>query len=129
MVDPINKTITDNVNKDLLTSNFVSVIVDERANKTIHKKLNIYFRCFKSGTCEPVICFVDCVSVENGKADTIVSEIVKVCERIKLDWGKVISMVSDGASVMTGKTGGVGVKLRRLVQVHCVAHRLALRAS
>ncbi|XP_033747072.1 zinc finger protein 862-like [Pecten maximus] len=42
-------------------------------------------------------------------------------------------MASDGASVMTGKANGVGARVRadhspRLLQVHCVAHRLALAA-
>ena len=43
---------------------------------------------------------------------------------------KITSLASDGASVMTGKHNGVGAKLRKdlphFVQIHCVAHKLAL---
>ena len=44
-----------------------------------------------------------------------------------------MGLASDGASVMTGVTNGVGVRLRRditaLVGIHCVAHRLALATN
>ena len=46
---------------------------------------------------------------------------------------KILGLGSDGASVMTGKNKGVtGMMLRQnphLVNVHCVAHRLALCTS
>ena len=52
------------------------------------------------------------------------------------DWGitdRVIGLGSDGASVMTGKHTGVGVRLKRLrpalVHIHCAAHRVALAAK
>ena len=58
---------------------------------------------------------------------------MNACDRIGLDVMKIVSMESDCASVMTGKKSGVGVRLRekspRLVQIHCVAHCLALCAS
>lgn len=79
---------------------------------TVHKNLNIYFKCFKAGTTDSVFHFVDCLTVENGKADTIVNEIENVCKRIGLDMLKLISMASDSANVMIGKKGGVGVKFR-----------------
>ena len=126
MVDAIDDHLQTTINKDIQTSDFIGLIINETTDRTVHKKLSIYFRSFKAGTCEPVIHFVDCVEVVNGKADTIVTEVVKVCERIGIDWFKVITMASDGASVMTGKKGGAGVKLRnynpRMIQIHCVAH-------
>lgn len=61
------------------------------------------------------------------------------CECLYLYWRRHVKgyfngNLSDGASVMMGKMGGVDVKLReqhdpRLVQIHCVAHRLALCTS
>ncbi|XP_053373059.1 zinc finger protein 862-like [Mercenaria mercenaria] len=134
MLDAISEVIEESVNADILSSDFVGIILDETTDLTVNKKLNIYFKSFKSGSTETVTHFIDCVDIENGKADTLVEEIEKVCARIGLDMLKVISMASDGASVMIGHKGGVGVKLRekhnpRLVQIHCVAHRLALCAS
>jgi len=50
-----------------------------------------------------------------------------------LDITKMVGIVTDGASVMTGKTGDV-VKLLQghsppLIGVHCAAHRAALATS
>ena len=47
---------------------------------------------------------------------------------------KITSLASDGASVMVGWKSGVGICLQSehtpyLVQVHCIAHRLALAAA
>ena len=46
----------------------------------------------------------------------------------------IVGLATDGAPVMTGRKSGVGVQLREkcssyLVQVHCVAHRLALASG
>ncbi len=47
-----------------------------------------------------------------------------------MELSRVITLGSDGASVMMGKRAGVGALLRResafSIQVHCVAHRVAL---
>ncbi|XP_052280830.1 zinc finger protein 862-like [Dreissena polymorpha] len=134
MLDYIDQHVQLAVLEDVKFSDFVGIIIDETTDITIHKKLNVYFKRFKAGTCEPVIHFMDCVSIVDGKAETIVSELVKLCKNIGLDMGTVISMASDGAAVMAGRLNGVGVKLRqqcnpRLVQIHCVAHRLALCAG
>ncbi|XP_060573718.1 zinc finger protein 862-like [Ruditapes philippinarum] len=133
MIDAINEHISDLVKADILSSDFVGVIVDETTDISIHKKLNIYFKCFKANTTETVIHFIDCVSVRDGKAETLVNAILEQCSKLGLDMLKLVSMASDGAKVMTGHKGGVGALLRksnpRLVQVHCVAHRLALCAG
>ena len=45
-----------------------------------------------------------------------------------------MTLASDGASVMTGRLNGVGVRLQwkyspLLTQIHCVAHKIALAAG
>ena len=48
------------------------------------------------------------------------------------DYSALMGLGTDGASVMVGCHNGVGAKLKekseKLVQVHCVAHRLNLAA-
>ena len=59
-----------------------------------------------------------------------------VLEELKtkgLDISKMVGIGTDGASVMTGRTGGV-IKLLQehspsLIGVHCAAHRVALATS
>ena len=47
-----------------------------------------------------------------------------------MDISKLMGLSSDGASVMVGKNNGVAAKLRqrnsKLLNMHCVCHRLAL---
>ena len=134
MLEAINDTIVEEIDTNLNSSKFLGIIVDESTDITIHKKLNIYIRCLRKESNEPVTHFVTCVAIHDGKANTIVDEIKKVFTQKEIDFSKCLSLASDGAAVMTGKHNGVGAILRRehnprLVQVHCVAHRIALAAG
>lgn len=51
-------------------------------------------------------------------------------QQLGIDMSKSVSLASDGASVMMGKTGGLAAKLQDkhcpiLLIIHCVCHRLA----
>ena len=133
MLSAINETIVEEIDSNLRSSKFIGIIVDESTDVTVYKKLNMYFRCLKKDTNEPVTHFIECVSIPDGKANTKVQEI-KVLEEKEFDYSFCVSLASDGAAVMMGKNNGVGALLRRevnprLVQVHCVAHRVALAAG
>lgn len=60
----------------------------------------------------------------------IISNNLDKCE---LDVQKMMSLVSDGAKVMTGERTGVAARLKqinsKLINVHCVCHRLALACA
>ena len=61
---------------------------------------------------------------------TITDNIKEELPKDDLDIQKFLSLASDGASVMVGKNNGVAALLKRenprLVNVHCIYHRLAL---
>ena len=63
-------------------------------------------------------------------AKTITDNIKEELAKDDLDVQKFLSLASDGASVMVGKNNGVAALLKRenprLVNVHCICHRLAL---
>ena len=75
-----------------------------------------------------VCCFLDCVNVVDGKAETIVNEIKILMTEKQIPMDPISSLASDGASVMTGQHNGVGEKLRKdlphLVQIHLRIHWL-----
>lgn len=55
-------------------------------------------------------------------------------KELSLEIRNLNAFVSDGASVMTGKSGGVAAKLRRdfcstMLSIHCICHRLALACA
>ena len=63
-------------------------------------------------------------------AQTIINNIKEELAKNDLEVQKFLSLASDGASVMVGKNNGVSALLKRenprLVNVHCICHRLAL---
>lgn len=69
----------------------------------------------------------------DGKAITIHRELLHFLDTLKLDRKKLVALGSDGANVMVGKKNGVAALLRQthpsLINIHCIAHRLALAAG
>ena len=74
MLNAINHTLEEKVNSDIDSFELIGLIVDESTDVTIHKKLNVYVKCLSEN--KAVIHFTGCVNVPNGKAETIVSEII-----------------------------------------------------
>ncbi|XP_053372932.1 zinc finger protein 862-like [Mercenaria mercenaria] len=132
LIDAIDSTLDDYLTQNLQQSEYIGLILDESTDITVHKKLNVYVKCLSCDNM-PKVQFLDCINVENGKADTIVTAVNELFTKKNIPLDKVVTLASDGASVMTGRKGGVGVKLKELapllIQIHCVVHRLALAAG
>ena len=76
--------------------------------------------------------FIDNVFEDSlsANAETISKCISDNLNRCEIDILKLMSLVSNGAKVMTGQRTGVAARLKqlnsKLINVHCVCHRLAL---
>ena len=103
------------------------ILVDEVTDISV-----IVFAKYVTDSGNPSTVFVACQALMDGaNALAIVAKIEKALEEAGLDIKCVTTFVSDGASVMIGKTNGVAVKLREkynqcLISIHCICHRLAL---
>ena len=79
--------------------------------------------------------FVDNVLEGSSSANavTITNCISNNLDKCELHVQKMMSLVSNGAKVMTGKRTGVAARLKqinsKLINVHCVCHRLALACA
>ena len=73
------------------------------------------------------------VRLEYGTGKAISEKVKTIMEEKGLKLGKVMGLGTDGASVMTGTGEGVTGHLLRenpmMVNIHCMAHRLALVSS
>jgi hypothetical protein len=73
------------------------------------------------------------IPMPDGKAVTIVNALLKFCQDRNIKPDKLVGFGSDGASVMTGRKGGVHKLLLAhfpfLFGIHCIAHRLNLAAT
>ena len=110
----------------------MGLLVDGSTDITVRKKLDVYMKCLSKETNELVYHFMDCINVTDGKAESIINKIKMLMATKNIQMDKISSSASDGAAVMTGRYNGAGVKLkkdiRHMVQVHCVAYKLALAA-
>jgi hypothetical protein len=120
------------LNAAVQQSEYFGLILDESTDITVKKKLAVCVRYVASG--KMVTKFLSNIGIKDGKAESIVLSVQKLCAAREFVMGKLVGIGSDGASVMTGKESGVCVRLRRAfsphsVAVHCLAHRLALAYS
>ena len=132
MIDAISSVIEEEIDNKIQNSPFVGLVIDESTDVSVYKKLAVYVRVVSAG--RPSMHFVRNMDIPDGKAATIVNALHDFAKSKGLDFAKVSSLASDGASVMTGKHNGVGARLREnsspyLIQIHCAAHRLALAAA
>ena len=90
------------------------------------KQLVAYVRICDNGECKTH--FLAMSDLRDGKAETIVNALNDVLATCELS-AENLSFRSDGASVMVGSHSGVATCLCEqnpgILNVHCVAHRLA----
>ncbi|XP_013384257.1 protein FAM200A-like [Lingula anatina] len=130
--ESIYEVILRDMRKKLTDADYISVLCDESCDITSTKKLSVYARI--SSGCKPETIFLENCEILDGKADTIATSVKNLLTKFEVPPDKVVGLGSDGASVMTGKHNGVGTRLKRetnpqLIQLHCIAHQLALVSS
>ncbi|XP_078346379.1 zinc finger protein 862-like [Oculina patagonica] len=112
------------------------LLVDEVTDIAVMEQL-LAFVQYVSDDGEAVVkfLFVDNVleTSSSANAETITKCITDNLDKCELDILKLMSLVSDGAKVMTGPKGGVAARLKqlnsKLINVHCICHKLALACA
>jgi len=122
----ILQTIIREVNEG---SSVYSLIVDEARDASTFEQMSICIRYVHKLTIKER--FLGFVQVEELDALGLTNSIIEFLNSVGLDITKCISQSYDGASVMSGSTNGVQVKIRELSKnkcpyIHCYAHRLNL---
>ena len=106
----ISDTIQRSITEAVADSQYYGILLDKSTDISVQKHLSICIRYVHYG--EPVTKFLTNVSLDDGKAHTIVSVTVKCLEVFCLPLSNMVSLATDGASVMTGKKTDVGVQLK-----------------
>lgn len=127
----ISDSITAEITEKLQKSAFVGLITDETVNVTVRKKLIVYFVALENGVKRTY--FGGNYTIVNGTAETVTSALLTALEERGITTSKVMGFGSDGAAVMMGCKTGVAKRLKDqnpfMINIHCVAHRVALAAS
>ncbi|XP_077862323.1 zinc finger protein 862-like [Saccoglossus kowalevskii] len=134
-LDAISEVVKQEIFDDIRRSPCFSILMDETTDIAILKQLITYCRYVKitGNHCEVKTSFIDIDDLPDGKAETIVQSTERMFGANDLNFNQCATLGSDGAAVMVGKRSGVGQRLRekneKLLNIHCVAHRLALAAA
>ncbi|XP_071116792.1 zinc finger protein 862-like [Haliotis cracherodii] len=124
----ISDLIEEGLLAEIRASPAIAFIIDESTDLSSEKHLILYICYLKDGVLS--IKFVKLLRVHAADAQSITSALLAFFKTSGVVLGKVYGMGSDGAAVMLGKRGGVAANMKdfcpHLVEMHCVAHRLAL---
>ncbi|XP_076452735.1 uncharacterized protein C17orf113-like [Babylonia areolata] len=116
------------IREKLEKSDSVGIIIDETLNCTLDKKLIMFARIENNGVVETL--FLGNYTIDRETSECVFDMLVEVLQEWSITDRQLAGLGSDGASVMTGRLNGVGVRLKArqpaLVHIHCAAHRVAL---
>ncbi|KAL5016780.1 hypothetical protein ScPMuIL_006369 [Solemya velum] len=132
LLDSLAAVAETDLNDQLHQSPFVTVLTDESTDLTNTKRLVLYGQLI-SDEMKPTTVYINNIECKDQTGKGIAATVLHELSQRGVPTEKVMSLGSDGASVMTGKKNGVAAIMRRsnphMVNVHCVAHRLALCTS
>ena len=106
-------------------------MADEGTDIAVSKKLVIYAKLV-SDCIIPETHFLTNITIEEElcTASCVAQKIKNVLVAHGVSLHKVMGFGSHGASIMTGRVGGVSTLLKKenpfMINIHCMAHRLAL---
>ncbi|XP_070573799.1 uncharacterized protein C17orf113-like [Ptychodera flava] len=118
--------------RNIRNSDFFSLLTDESTDISVSGRLVLYIRSV-TDEFDVRSNFVGNLHLVEKDSSAITD---KLCETLKqngFETTRMVGLGSDGASVMVGHKNGVSAKLKGLnpflLNVHCIAHRLALCTS
>ncbi len=132
MVSAMASCIRQNVVEQLRSSPSISILADESTDLSVTKKLVLYAKVL-SPSFVPSTHFLANLKITSATGRDIADVIKEYLDSNGIPMDKVSGFGTDGASVMTGKKEGATGYLMRLnpaiLNIHCIAHRLALCSS
>lgn len=134
---------------DILKSPFYGILFDESTDIGVKQHMIVYIRYLAPSTptvlqtssssrsfaagCEPKTAFLGLLGCKGGAdADGLFNLLYHfLFTVVGLEKSKLVSVCSDGASVLTGNKQGVITKIKQaispyIISTHCIAHRLQL---
>ncbi|CAK6983693.1 zinc finger MYM-type protein 1-like [Scomber scombrus] len=129
LIDVMSALVREHIVKEVGES-FYTLKVDGTRDPTGRENISIVLR-FLNGLCEPTERLLTIATADQGDAVTLTDTILEELTTAGLSPEKIISQVYDGASLMSGKHGGVQKLLQQKLDkeipyVHCYNHQLHL---
>ena len=134
-LESINESITEEVKAKMKAATFITILCDESTDIANHKKLVVWAILMNVEDKEPMpeVIFLTDLHLKHADAGCIALAIMDYLKSMGVGTDKVMGLGTDGASVMTGTKNGLSGRMMRLnphiINIHCIAHRLALVTS
>ena len=133
LLDAISQDIDTTVTDKLNASPFITILTDETTDIAMRKKMFMYARILDPVTFIPSTHYLTDIDVAKGTGSHLASQILQQLQYRNIETSKLMGLGTDGVSAMTGRVNGLTGQLLRvdphIVNIHCVAHRLALCTS
>ena len=102
----LSRCVEKIVLKEVRTSPFVGIGLDESTDRSSEKHLAVVLR-YIAPSSDVTTCFLHCVKVRDGKAVTIHQAVHDTCRKHSIPMTKIVGLGTDGASVMASDLNGV----------------------
>ncbi|XP_070535407.1 zinc finger protein 862-like [Ptychodera flava] len=130
-ITAISEVERERLQNETSDNKFISIVSDGSTDVSVIENEIVYIRSAREGNVKIYFCSLE--EVKKADAAGIYNAIThSVSEAMGPEsLGKVVGFAADGASVNTGKSNGVIVKLREnlspsIVMIKCLVHRLEL---
>ena len=131
VIEVLKDVVLDEAVGDINTADvgFFTLKADGTRDPTNTENISVVIRFVKEGAVHETL--VDMPSSQELDAESITTALLKSLRQCNIDPNKMLSQCYDGASVMSGKNGGVQRKLQEKLNktipyVHCFNHQLHL---
>ena len=132
----IGEAVLDQIMDQISDSDCVGLLCDEATDIATLEQMLTFVQYVHNGKVNVRFLTIDNLLAESTSANaaTMLAVLEQRFQPLGIEMSKIVSLASDGASVMMGKTGGLAAKLRdkhcpMLLNIHCVCHRLALACT
>ena len=130
----LGDTVKQNLLKRARNAKSFGLLMDEVTDISVSSQLISFIQFWDDESSSMTTMFLSSQNVledfSSCNSEAITELVKKELSASDLDISKLMGLSTDGASVMIGKTNGVAAKLRqsndKLLNMHCVCHRLAL---
>ncbi|XP_022176912.1 E3 SUMO-protein ligase KIAA1586-like [Myzus persicae] len=137
IIDHIATKMRNKIIQNIIETNSkISILIDESTTNSSSSGMIIYLKASISYD-SPVFIFLDLIELKSQTSINIIDQLLECLHQrgftdiyLKEHW---ISFVTDGASVLLGKTNGVAARLKEKFPIifswHCINHRLELAVN
>ncbi|MCO5551714.1 hypothetical protein L7F22_005218 [Adiantum nelumboides] len=120
--------------KEIQASPWYSLMVDDSTDRGKEGHLIVYMSYLRDGgKGENQVTVVKLIKTDDGEAEPKYDALLKMIKEMGLSLQKLVSLATDGCSIMVGNRSGLIARLRvdvsHVLLVHCLAHRKNLAAS